>query len=331
MGATRFLALAGLLAMPILAVTPGCRTATEATLDIALSPKKACADVHGTAITVGVDPEDTEQKVTSRFLTATTTECTDATHEIGTLVLTPGSEMRASVVVVTAVGTHADPSTCAPPAYLGCIVSRRTFSFIEHTPITIPITIDPKCVSVPCDEHSTCRDGLCFSSSISCAGVTCTQPGETLDGGTDLDASVTPDAGNDANPMNARAACLGDMLVCGDAPCVPSQVCCSVLGSVSCVDPVDCPSTRRCCTANDCDGRACLHGILLFTPFPVDAGAGDAGAGGGTPDGALDDAGADVVLHDSGPSSDAGGLDSGGGSDAGMGEIPSLGTCTPPN
>ncbi|MDB5214636.1 MAG: Xanthine/uracil/thiamine/ascorbate permease family protein [Myxococcaceae bacterium] len=177
----------------VLALAPGCRDATQATIDISLTKLAHCTETNGTAITVGVDPTATEDRVAHEFVTATTSACDPATGEIGTLVLTPSSG-HASVIVVVAYD-KVSPASCKPPLYKGCIVARRQFSFTDHRHITMPISIDPDCKDVPCDAFSTCRTGKCFSADVACTGDNCLQPGDPGDGGTALDAEVIPDTG----------------------------------------------------------------------------------------------------------------------------------------
>lgn len=179
-----------------------CKEPTQVTIDVRLATAK-CDEVHGTAITVGVRPSDTEDKVKSRFPTAQTTDCDPATNQIGTLVITPSDDERASIIVIASYGNRRDPTECQPPDYKDCIVARRQFSFSKNRRMSMPITIDPTCVNVPCDAFSTCRKGFCFSAEAApCEGDgDCIEPGETANGGTDPDAAV--EVGRpDANPQD---------------------------------------------------------------------------------------------------------------------------------
>jgi hypothetical protein len=208
-GARPLLALSACAGIALI-LSPGCQDPTQVTVDIRLATAR-CDEIHGTAITVGVDPADTEERIRSRFPTGQTTDCDPATSRIGTLVVTPSDEDRASVVVVAAYGVEHDPTACQPPSYANCVVARRRFSFAKHRRLTLPITIDPTCVNVPCDAFSTCRRGACFSSEIDpCEGDACSdgEPGSLPDGGTDLDAAVPSDGG----PITSQASCSGPLL-----------------------------------------------------------------------------------------------------------------------
>src|SRR2546426_902561 len=81
----------------------GCRTATQVTIDVRIA-NATCDEIRGTALTVGVDPKPTEQRVENGFVTSTTTACDPATRSIGTLVLTPSDPMHAAIVVAAAYG-----------------------------------------------------------------------------------------------------------------------------------------------------------------------------------------------------------------------------------
>jgi len=191
------LPLVGLLGVVAVLGEPGCSAeATQGTLDIRLESTRAqCSETNGTAITVGVTPEDTELRAGLEFVTASTDVCDPGTGRIGTLAVVPSDPNRASVIVVVAA-KKTGRSTCKPPFYKGCIVARRQFRFAKNRNLYLPITIDPLCEDVPCDAFSTCRTGKCFSAETSCDdNDSCPEPGDPGDGGTSEDGQVTPDVG----------------------------------------------------------------------------------------------------------------------------------------
>ncbi len=61
------------------------------TLDIQLVGAQ-CPEVHGTAITVAVQPSDAEDRLNHGYVTSSTNACDGAS--IGTLVVTPGPDGR---------------------------------------------------------------------------------------------------------------------------------------------------------------------------------------------------------------------------------------------
>lgn len=303
-------------------LAPGCQDPTQVTLDLRLASAE-CGEIHGTAITVGVQPLDTEERIRSRFPTGQTSDCDPSTRRIGTLVITPSDEERAAIVVVAAYGARRDPTECQPPDYAGCIVARRRFSFSKHRRLTMPITIDPECANVPCDAFSTCRKGRCFDAEIPpCDGADCegNEPGGLRDGGTDLDAAVVSDGG----PIVNNASCEGALLRCGDVACPAPAVCCIIQGSAVC-DPSGkaCPGAQACCTHADCGGRGCKQPNGVLTNIPDASGDFDGGSDGGFPGfdgGALDGGDSDAgAPGDGGPGFDAG-------TDAGA-PPPGLGVC----
>src|SRR5689334_6974203 len=118
MRAVRFFVAISLTAGLVTVVA--CQEPTQVTIDVRLATA-TCTEIHGTAINVGIRPTDTEEKVKSKFPNAQTTDCDAATSRIGTLVVTPSDEERASVIVVTSYGKQNDPTECQPPLYKDCI------------------------------------------------------------------------------------------------------------------------------------------------------------------------------------------------------------------
>ena len=161
-------------------LAPGCKDATQATLDIRLAKTDLCPNLGGTAIAVGADRNEVETRISS-FVTAETRDCDAATGTIGSLVVTPGEEGISAVIVAVAFDTaRARTATdCKPPAYAGCVVARRFFAFTDSKNLRIPITIDPECLDVPCNATSTCRKGNCYDSTA----VDNVEPGDDGFGG----------------------------------------------------------------------------------------------------------------------------------------------------
>jgi hypothetical protein len=262
-----------------LALGPGCRDATQVTVDITLGKRASCTETNGTAITVGTEPIMTEQRVTDEYVTATTSSCTEATHAIGTLVVTPGPDGGAAIIVVVAYDKSIVPSSCKPPLFKGCIVARRRFAFNEHRHVQLPITIDPDCKDVPCDAFSTCRTGKCFSSEVSCTGDVCGQPGDPGDGGTDFDAQVATDGGIDSPPTGdsgrdsaaaSDAADASDSATASDADAAGDAAGGGGLGCfggvLQCPDPTSCSGTlQACCGAPSGANAACMPGTPTCT------------------------------------------------------------------
>jgi hypothetical protein len=279
MACRRFVLAVVLLAAGAVLAPGGCRSPTQITLTI--TTDAPCAGVKGTALTVGSDPLSTETRVKQSFFEATTKEC-DASGKIGTLVVTPGGEAAAVVVVL---GLDRDPKSCAPPAYEGCIVARRVVGFAEHASLSVPIAMKVDCENVPCDAFTTCNVGRCVPSHVDCADDDCLQPGILPDGAVDeasfrdvvvpppIDGSVPLD-GSDAADAIADAISEGPDGATSDKPtcanggikleCLPPNLCgtmgppgsqcCKIGGTISCQTmPGQCLGfTTYCCLPTDC-------------------------------------------------------------------------------
>lgn len=165
-----------------------------------------CAQLNGVAINAGSDPAAVEERVKLGFTDATTdkSQC-DAEGEIGTVYLLPGKS-RASLVVRAGYGTQKATECTADNGYKGCIVARRSISYLDRTTLSITIELDPDCLDVPCGLLSTCSKGQCVSSEAVCKGNECNpDPAARVPGderpGTDaggVDSGGTTDGGEEA-------------------------------------------------------------------------------------------------------------------------------------
>jgi len=165
-----------------------CRDATQVTVRITTRAK--CSDLSGVELVVGPDQTTTQDRFEKRFTTAVTRSC-DGDGVVGSLVVAPGGE-SATIVVAAGVQVGAipapDPGACGEPANAkSCIIARRSFSFLEHTSLDLPIELDPLCIGKACDPASTCFKGTCVSASVTCNGTACglveEHPGEGDGGG----------------------------------------------------------------------------------------------------------------------------------------------------
>ena len=273
-GSLRWIAGIPLAAWFLLA--SACRTPTEVT--IIVRNKIPCAGLHGVQITVGPDPRATEEKVQRSFVTTATRQCDG--ELIGSLVVTPGANQAAVVVA----GALVEGAACLPPAYSGCVVARRSFGFVDHTALEIPIELEVDCENVACDAVSTCNKGACVPSAVTCqaTGICTTLPDPSVappveeDAGQDAtvrDSAPSPDAGADGPGMldagggdGSASGDSGPTSTCeaghvqvagcpGGAMCDPGQYCCSLGGDAgtTCVsDGLPCSGLARCCDARVC-------------------------------------------------------------------------------
>lgn len=177
-----------------IALAASCREPTQITLRITTSEK--CADLTGVQIVVGPDADIAQGRFAKHSPAAVTHDCTASgtTNLIGTLVVTPGQS--AGIVIVAAGVTQGgvegpEPAACADKdSEKHCIIARRSFSFIDHTSLTLPIDLDPLCVGKVCDPASTCFKGSCVNDAVGCQGDACGLPQETGTGsGSDASSS----------------------------------------------------------------------------------------------------------------------------------------------
>ncbi len=178
-----------------------CQEPTQITLEITTDVD--CMLRPETAIVVGSANAESPDPGT------VTEMCKDG--RIGAIVLLPKSAKneRISVRVAMGIGSDYTAEDCLKDPSLqddvvkdakgnvlnvGCIIARRTLSFIPSTPLFLPIKMRGECIGEPCDLGQTCvRRGECTSDVINSAqecseGDVCELPGETSDGG-------TPDSG----------------------------------------------------------------------------------------------------------------------------------------
>lgn len=286
--------MGAVVAIGVIAAAAACRAPTQARLVVTTSA--LCSETNGVAITVKDKPATVARVLdeTPGFVTTSTTACAQKAGygDYGSLILAPGEETGAVLVVAGYGATRAE--SCTPKnQFKGCIVARRAFSFVDHATITIPVSLDPDCVDVPCDAFSTCRKGACVDSSVSCTESGCTgaslpPPGEVDAGPTPRDGSTDgPPADRDASPDGAPSdggldasdgappsdggggtsrcglvpgtACRGFGSSLPDTPCGPAEVCCA-MATGACVaytglDTTSCGGSLFCCSDQaDCSG-----------------------------------------------------------------------------
>jgi hypothetical protein len=156
------------------AVAVSCREPTQVTVRVSTGAR--CSDLSSVELVVGPDQKETQQRFEKQFTTAVTRDC-DASGFIGTLVVAPGGS---TATIVVAVGVKVggapapEPSACADgTAAQSCIIARRSFAFIDHTSLMLPVLLDLQCVGKTCDPASTCFKGTCVDASVICNGSDC--------------------------------------------------------------------------------------------------------------------------------------------------------------
>ena len=196
-----------LAAVPVALLASSCQDPTQLTLVISAEPQ--CA-ITATAVYVGADPDAAHAKSQTGSPEALTSHC--VAGDVGTLVVTPG-QTSGAVVVVAGVGKQ--PTDCFDNHYDGCIVARRSFGFVKHTPLRMPIELDIDCENVPCDATTTCVHGHCKSSAVECTkDGTCSDPGASgdvlVDGGPKFGPDGAPITMTDSGMSGMDGASGGD-------------------------------------------------------------------------------------------------------------------------
>ncbi len=95
--------------------------------------------------------------------------CVTGSDLIGTITVTPNDDDNAGSVVAVLALKNQNPDTCAAnPKQAGCIVARRHFTFVRHTPLRMELYLDLACEGQPCDAFTTCKGGKCVDATAEC-------------------------------------------------------------------------------------------------------------------------------------------------------------------
>jgi hypothetical protein len=123
--------------------------------------RSGAAPWHGVAIYTGRPGIDVE----TRAPTTTTTTC-GANGEIGTLAIVPNESNDAEIGLRIVAGITRAPEECAAHGYEGCVVARRTLSFLPHEALTLTINLDSECTGLGCDALHSCTNGSCTDARV---------------------------------------------------------------------------------------------------------------------------------------------------------------------
>lgn len=187
------------------ALEAACRTATQ--VELVVSYDGDCNELSGVAFIIGTEPYAVEKRIDTNVFTTTTNACSPG--RIGTLVITPNASTDRTAVIVLAAFKGKRVEDCkATDGYSGCIIARRSLTFIEHTALSLEIELERACKDVPCDAVSTCKQASCVDSRVECSSDGCSSPGVLPDGGL---------ARVDA-PTSSDAFVQGDRAILVDAP-----------------------------------------------------------------------------------------------------------------
>ncbi len=194
-----------------------CRGATEIVVDV--RAHVPCADRaawKGVAIYTGAPGLDVETKAPVLISTA----CDDSGH-VGSIALVPSGTKDALVSVRVVAGLTRPPDQCAEHGYQGCIVARRTLSFIAHQSLAVDVDLTGDCVGQGCDALHTCLQGSCQDSRVTVA--------------------PPPDGGAPSGPT----------VRCGD-----SELRCPTTGAICCLTVTDGGTTGACLPPEQCPPKS---------------------------------------------------------------------------
>lgn len=215
------------------AICVSCRGATQIMVDIRTNvPCANPSQWQGIAVYAGSPGLDVETKDPS----STSAAC-DPDGHVGSIVLVPNGAKDGTVAIRVVAGLTRPPEQCAAAGYKGCIVARRTVTFIAHEALDLTIALTADCADQACDALRTCINGSC------------------------TDARLTSSATGDA-------AASGPTVRCGSDPnnrCPANDTehaCCLTVDtgkivSATCKKTIDCspPSFALLCDkASDCAG-----------------------------------------------------------------------------
>jgi alpha-tubulin suppressor-like RCC1 family protein len=197
-------------AISLLSLPSACRAPTQ--IKVLVRSNLSCAEASDVAINVGSAPravEDTLSKGYNTLALASTCDDRSGTADFGSVYLAPGQDTGAIVLRGTLKGQS--PARCTKESgFANCIVARRRFSYVDHTTLTMTITLERACLNVPCAADSTCQGGRCVSSVVECSANACDpNPDASAPEDDPKDAGSPPDAGKPRLPVVLLSAHSG--------------------------------------------------------------------------------------------------------------------------
>jgi hypothetical protein len=199
----RHLAPLALLAAPVIAAT-ACYGPTQVTIELATD-----IDCSGKPTTIVLSgPPYARDPLVS---TETCTPAPSADAEIGSVAFVPNGDRsgRAAVKVVMAVGQRPEACDAHPEA---CIVATRSFAYVEHRALLLPVRLRAECLGKVCPDDQTCSTGgACVPNAVDCVASECAlraerPPPGPADAGAE-DARSAPNVSSP--PLPSTASCAG--------------------------------------------------------------------------------------------------------------------------
>ena len=189
------------LALPATLLAASCRDPTQITVRV--TTDLACKQTPGLA----------KAWVASSGTEVEAPDCTTQApvNYVGSIVIVPGpagDDAKVDVTVIGSVSAASNDKCLTTKTNVGdCLVVRRRLSFIPHTPLTLPVRLDSRCLNVQCkDDTETCIDGVCRSVDVN------PPPPPPADAG-------APDVGLDAPPPAPVPLDALDLFAGNDGTC----------------------------------------------------------------------------------------------------------------
>lgn len=223
---------------PLLA-SAACWAPTEIVLHI--ETDLPCEQVTSSSVAIVVAGSTSELATATPSAASSACISNGVLADVGSLVVVPSEDRSARISVKVVVGVDRPTDACLGGETEGCIVARRSVSFLEHRSLRLALRLDRACLGVACGVDETCDRGRCVALD------TCT--GEGCDG-----AVPTGDGGSGGEPLvcaQGRADCDGDMRN-GCEVDLASSAHCGSCGH-------DCGGSA--CTAGRCEPRTLVVGL----------------------------------------------------------------------
>ena len=240
-----WLALAVWGAVPTVAGSAGCRTATQIIVDV---ESDECARIQSTDVTVASDETALATKTISD---ASRAGCVSP-PQIGRIVLVPDGADDKEVVMRIVSGLDKPASTCREGDE-GCIVARRRARFVPNEIVRVSVVMSLTCQRVVCTAGETCDPltGKCVA--IPSAGT----PPPPVDAGA-VDAAPVLDASAGCNATGCVFEC-DSARQCRGATCQAGLPCVFNCNRADACEDIDCGAASSCtinCKVDDaCRGR----------------------------------------------------------------------------
>ena len=199
----------GWAALFVSLVLVACRAPTE--IDLSVTTDVPCESDGGVVVSTDILTGGDDLFDGGPHKIATSTSCekrASGQNYLGKLVVTPSGSESAPVDILVVTGVNQGADECVAHGYeagptTGCIVERRSWTFVAHDQIAASIFMPEACEKLQCGPGSTCTPlgvgpdaGAQCTPVITCASGVCMDSG--VDSGTSADtgADTTTDTGS---------------------------------------------------------------------------------------------------------------------------------------